>query len=144
MPRVPILETYDYLEKTPWKWYNLDMEQFQLYKKVQEVIYSISEVASINIVSSSDVNNLNMFSLANMKMHTLFLDGNPLTKEQEIEVLKSTLGSKSREQMESLAREGWKDEDIVEHCREHGMTSEEEDMAYRRVLQNQKNKEVTF
>ena len=91
VPRVPILDTSAYFEKTPWKWYHLDMEQFQLYKKAETLIYSISEVAAINIVSNSDAQVCQTFTIENMKMHKLLLDGKMLTEEQELNVLKANL-----------------------------------------------------
>ena len=91
MPRVPILDTSTFFEKTPWKWYNIDMDQFQLYKKAETLIYSISEVAAMNIVSNSDAQVCHTFTIENMKMHRLLLDGNMLTEEQELNVLKSNL-----------------------------------------------------
>ena len=91
VPRVPILDTSTFFEKTPWKWYNIDMDQFQLYKKAETLIYSISEVAAMNIVSNSDAQVSHTFTIGNMKMHRLLLDGNMLTEEQELNVLKSNL-----------------------------------------------------
>ena len=65
VPRVPILDTSTFFEKTPWKWYNIDMDQFQLYKKAETLIYSISEVAAMNIVSNSDAQVCHTFTIEN-------------------------------------------------------------------------------
>ena len=130
VPRVPILETDSYVEKTPWRyflgnannistqvvfrWFNIEMDEFQLYKLAHLEVYSISEVAKMDIVVVPNGSNL---SLANMKGHKLFQDGRALTEEELMDILKSTLGSKSLDEMDRLLmEEKMKNKDVVDHC----------------------------
>ena len=62
------------------------MDDFQLYKLAHLEVYSISEVAKMEIVGNpNNDSNLNRFSLANMKGHMLFQDGRALTEEELME-----------------------------------------------------------
>ena len=93
------------------------MDEFQLYKLAHLEVYSISEVAKMEIVGDPNGSNLNKFSLANMKGHKLFQDGRALTEEELMDILKSTLGSKSLDEMDRLLmEEKMKNKDVVDHC----------------------------
>ena len=90
------------------------MDEFQLYKLAHLEVYSISEVAKMDIVVVPNGSNL---SLANMKGHKLFQDGRALTEEELMDILKSTLGSKSLDEMDRLLmEEKMKNKDVVDHC----------------------------
>ena len=103
VPRVPILETDNYVEKTPWRckthtifllfhfsrWFNIDMDEFQLYKLAHLEVYSISEVAKIEIVGDTNGSSLDKFSLANMKGHKLFQDRRALTEQELMDIVKA-------------------------------------------------------
>jgi len=137
VPRVPILETDNYVDKTPWRWFHIDMDEFQLYKLAHLEVYSITEVAKMEIVGDPNGSNLNRFSLANMKGHKLFQDGQALTEEELMEILKSSLGSKSLDDMDRLlTKDKMNDKDVIDQCRQFGKTQEDEDAAALEQLKN--------
>ena len=106
------------------------MDEFQLYKLAHMEVYSITEVANMEIVGDPNCD-LNKFSLANMKGHKLFQDGRALTDEELMDILKSTLGSKSLNEMDRLLmEENMKNKDVVDHCCQFGETQEDEDAAW--------------
>ena len=160
VPRVPILETDSYVEKTPWRyflgnannisthvvsrWFNIEMDEFQLYKLAHLEVYSISEVAKMEIVGNpNNDSNLNRFSLANMKGHMLFQDGRALTEEELMEILKSSLGSKSLDELDGLLlNKGLNKKEVVDHCRQFGRTQEDEDAAALDLLRSGMTAEV--
>ena len=65
------------------------MDEFQLYKLAHLEVYSISEVAKIEIVGDTNGSSLNKFSLANMKGHKLFQDGRALTEQELMDIVKA-------------------------------------------------------
>ena len=160
VPRVPILETDSYVEKTPWRyflgsannistqvvfrWFSIEMDEFQLYKLAHLEVYSISEVAKMEIVGNpNNDSNLNRFSLANMKGHMLFQDGRALTEEELMEILKSSLGSKSLDEMDLLLlNKGMNKKEVVDHCRQFGRTQEDEDATALDLLRSGMTAEV--
>ena len=108
VPRVPILETDNYVCRKDSlevrstlfcfyfsRWFNIDMDEYQLYNMAHLEVYSISEVAKMEIVGDPNGCSLNKFSLANMKGHKFFQGGRALTEEELMDILKSTLGSNS-------------------------------------------------
>ena len=120
------------------------MDEFQLYKLAHLEVYSISEVAKMEIVSDPNGSNLNKFSLANMKGHKLFQDGRALTEEELIDILKSTLGPKSLDEMDRLLmKEKMKKEEVVERCRQFGQTQEDEEAAALDLLKSGMTAEVS-
>ena len=120
------------------------MDEFQLYKLAHLEVYSISEVAKMEIVSDPNGSNLNKFSLANMKGHKLFQDGRALTEEELIDILKSTLGPKSLDEMDRLLmKEKMKKEEVVERCCQFGQTQEDEEAAALDLLKSGMTAEVS-
>ena len=121
------------------------MDEFQLYKLAHLEVYSIGEVAKMEIVGDPNGSNLNKFSLANMKGHKLFQDGRALTDEELMDILKSTLGSKSLDEMDRLLmKEKMKNTDVVDHCRQFGKTQEDEDAAAWDLLKSGMTAEVSL
>ena len=118
------------------------MDEFQLYKLAHLEVYSISEVAKMEIVSDPNGSNLNKFSLANMKGHKLFQDGRALTDEELMDILKSTLGSKSLDEMDRLMKEKMNKEEVVDRCRQFGKSQEDEEAAALDLLKSGMTAEV--
>ena len=120
------------------------MDEFQLYKLAHLEVYSISEVAKMEIVGNpNNDSNLNRFSLANMKGHMLFQDGRALTEEELMEILKSSLGSKSLDEMDGLLlNKEMNKKEVVDHCRQFGRTQEDEDAAALDLLRSGMTAEV--
>ena len=119
------------------------MDEFQLYKLAHLEVYSITEVAKMEIVGDPNGSNLNRFSLANMKGHKLFQDGQALTEEELMEILKSSLGSKSLDDMDRLlTKDKMNDKDVIDQCRQFGKTQEDEDAAALEQLKNGMTAEV--
>ena len=117
------------------------MDEFQLYKLAHLEVYSISEVAKMDIVVVPNGSNL---SLANMKGHKLFQDGRALTEEELMDILKSTLGSKSLDEMDRLLmEEKMRNKDVVDHCCQFGKTQEDEDAAAWDLLKSGMTAEVS-
>ena len=119
------------------------MDEFQLYKLSHMAVYSISEVAKMEIVGDPNGSNLNKFSLANMKGHKLFQDGRALTDEELMDILKSTLGSKSLDEMDRLMKEKMNKEEVVDRCRQFGKSQEDEEAAALDLLKSGMTAEVS-
>ena len=65
------------------------MDEYQLYKLAHLEVYSISEVAKMEIVGDTNSSSLNKFSLANMKGHKIFQDGRALIEEESVDIVKA-------------------------------------------------------